>query len=311
MDEEYKKLLEKQQYYMAGDHSGVKVCTWTKKSLREEGVCYKDQFYGIRAHLCLQMSPAMNFCGLDCIFCWRDRHDEPFTTIDEPKEIIKKCIEGQRYLLSGFGGNEKANQDKVKEAQNPKHVALSLSGETLAYPRISELIKEFHKVGFTTFVVTNGQFPKVMKKMESPTQLYVSVDAPNEKLLEKIDRPKDGKLAWKNLVESLDVLRELKNKTRTTLRLTLVKGKNMVHPEQYAELITRSDAKFIEVKAYMYVGASQGRLEIENMPRHPEVVEFAKEIGTYCGYKIIDEQIESRVVLMMKKDTKDRIMKFD
>ena len=46
------------------------------------------------------------------------------------------------------------------------------------------------------------------------------------------------------------------------------------------------------------------------MPLHEEIRAFANQICKYCGYKIIDEQKESRVVLMMKKDRKDRIMKF-
>ncbi|MBU0665917.1 MAG: 4-demethylwyosine synthase TYW1 [Nanoarchaeota archaeon] len=311
MDKKYKKLLEKQQYFFAGDHSAVKICTWTKKSLRDEGVCYKEKFYGIRCHRCLQMAPSINFCGLDCIFCWRERHDEPYTIIDNPKDIIKKSVEGQIYLLSGFGGNEKANMKKFKEAQDPRHVAISLTGEPLTYPKISELIKEYHKAGFTTFVVTNGQYPKVMKKITAPTQLYVSLDAPTKDLLAEIDQPKDKKKAWQNLMETMDVLKRLKKKTRTTIRITLIKGMNDVFPEEYAEILERSDAIFIEVKGYMFVGASRQRLQMENMPRHPEVRAFAEEIAKHCDYKIIDEQKESRVVLMMKKDFKGRIMKFD
>lgn len=310
MDPKYKLLLEKQQYEFCGDHSAVKTCTWTKKSIRGEGVCYKEKFYGIRCHRCLQMAPSVNFCGLDCIFCWRERHDEPYKVIDDPKLIVKKSIEAQKKLLVGFYGNEKANKKILDEAMNPKHVAISLSGEPLTYPKISELVEEYHKAGFTTFIVTNGQYPKIMKKMTLPTQLYVSLDAPNKELLFTIDRPKDKEKSWQNLMESLDVLKNLKGKTRTTLRVTMIKGMNDVHPEQYAELLEKSDADFVEVKGYMYVGASRERLQMENMPLHSEVKEFAEEIIKHCDYKIIDEQVESRVVLLVKEDSSDRVMKF-
>jgi wyosine [tRNA(Phe)-imidazoG37] synthetase (radical SAM superfamily) len=44
---------------------------------------------------------------------------------------------------------------------------------------------------------------------------------------------------------------------------------------------------------------------------HDEVIEFAEKIGKACGYKIVDEQKESRVVLLAKEDNKEeRIMRF-
>ena len=311
MDKNYKALLEKQQYEFAGEHSAIKVCSWTKKSVRDQGVCYKEKFYGIRCHRCLQMAPSVNFCGLDCIFCWRDRHDEPYTVIDDPKEVVKKSIEAQRHQLIGFYGNEKVSKDKLDEAMNPKHVAISLTGEPLTYPKISALIDEYHKAGMTTFVVTNGQQPKVMRKMSPPTQMYVSLDAPNEELLAVVDKPKKPVVAWQNLLGSMDALKELKGKTRTTIRITVIKGINDVHPEQYAELLERADVDFVEVKAYMFVGSSRKRLELKNMPYHDEVKAFAEEICKHCDYKFVDEQEESRVVLLVKEDKSDRIMKFD
>lgn len=310
MDRKYRKLLEKQQYAFVGDHSAVKICTWTKKSLRGEGVCYKEKFYGIRCHLCAQISPVVNFCDMNCVYCWRDRHNEEFKKVDEPSEIIDNTIKMQNKLLSGFGGLSKVDKDKLKLARwIPQHFAISLTGETLYYPKISELIAELKKRKLTSFVVTNGMLPDVLKKMTPPTQLYISIDAPNEKLHRKICKPLH-KDSWQRLMKSLDVLKDLRKKTRTTLRLTIIKGINDIDPEGYAALITRSNPMFIEVKAYMYVGASREKLAMENMPRHIEVREFAEKIAVASGYKIIDEQSESRVVLLMKRDFPTRMMKF-
>jgi tRNA wybutosine-synthesizing protein 1 len=40
-----KKLLKKQHYELAGEHSAVQICRWTKKSLRGEEGCWKEKFY--------------------------------------------------------------------------------------------------------------------------------------------------------------------------------------------------------------------------------------------------------------------------
>ena len=78
---------------------------------------------------------------------------------NSPKEIVDSCIKAQIRKLSGFGGNERVNLKKLKEAQEPQHFAISLSGEPTLYPHLSELIKELHKKDKTTFLVTNGQHP--------------------------------------------------------------------------------------------------------------------------------------------------------
>ncbi len=314
MDEKARQALEKQQYGMAGEHSAVKICTWTKKSLRDEDVCYKERFYGIRCHLCCQMSVSVGYCQNRCVFCWRDMEhtvgvEMGQRELDEPDKIIDNAIKAQRKLLTGFGGNDKVSKQKFDESQNPKHFAISLTGEALIYPKLSELIRKLHSRGFSTFVVSNGQLPEVLSSLEPPTQLYISVDAPNEQLFRQIDRPafKDG---WDRLMRSLDALKALKDKTRTAIRITVIKGMNMESPEEYAKLIKRADATFVEVKAYMFVGSSRQRLSIKNMPTHREVVEFSEKIAESCGYRIIDEKENSRVALLMKEDTPDRIMRF-
>ena len=317
MDDALKRLLERQQYRIVGNNSAIKLCTWSKKSIRDQGICYKEKFYGIRCHLCCQMTPAVNFCQNSCIFCWRNlegtEKDNKNMLIDDPELIIDGTIKAQKKLLAGFFGYEKSNKKKLKEATEPMHFAISLAGEPTLYPKLTELIKGLHKKKKTTFLVTNGLYPDALRELEEnkalPTQLYVSLDAPNKELFFKIDRC-SLKNGWELLMETFDLLKKLKDKTRTTIRITLIKGLNMVHPEQYAELIKRSDATYVEVKAYMYVGSSRERLLIENMPLHEDIVKFTKEICKYSGYKIIDEQIPSRVILIMKEDKKDRIMKF-
>lgn len=303
MDKEYQKLLKKQSYKFLGEHSALKVCTWTRKSISNKGVCYKEKFYGIKSHLCAQISTTLNFCDMDCIFCWRKRHNSEFGKIDDPKEILDKIPEAQRIMLSGLGGLTGASLKKWKESSKPKHIAISLTGETLYYPKLSEFVEEAHKQNYTTFIVTNGQLPEVLEKLEEPTQLYISLDAPNEELFNIIDKPM-RKNAWDRLMQSLQLLKRFK---RSCIRITLIRKYNMVYPEQWAKIIEESDPKFVEVKGFILIGESRNKLRLEHMPFHEEIKEFAKQICEHCSYKIIDEQIESKVVLLMKED-KDRIL---
>ena len=118
-------------------------------------------------------------------------------------------------------------------------------------------------------------------------------------LLKQIDKPlfKDY---WERLNQSLEYLSEKKH--RTCMRITLVRNINMLEPKNYANLIKKGNSDFIEVKAYMHVGASRLRLKQSNMPTHPEVLEFSKEILKYLeDYEIASEHISSRVILLAKK----------
>lgn len=299
-----KALLEKQQYRFAGKHSGVKLCTWVKKSMRDEGVCYKEKFYGIKSHRCLQMTPSVAWCPNRCLYCWRaiektiDNEMDP-KDIDDPKTILDQAISAQQQLLTGFGGFSGTNMQKFKEAQEPNQIAISLSGEPTSYPKIAELIDEAKSRGMTTFIVTNGQFPERIKDID-PYQLYLSVDAPNEDIYKKIDQPK-YKDFWKRFIESAKIMG--KKTCRKAVRLTIVKGFNDIYPEKYLEIINMTKADFIEVKAYMHVGFSQHRLPKEAMPLHDEVIEFAKKIEQASNgvYKITNESKLSRVVLLEKQ----------
>lgn len=301
------KDLEKQGYRIVGNHSAIKVCLWTKKALRNEDTCYKNQFYGIKSWRCIQMTPSF-CCDQRCIYCWRDIDFTPTKwnfPIDKPKDIIDGCIKEQIGYLQGFRGNPKTDRKRFIEAQLPLHVAISLTAEPTFYSKLPELIKEIHARGMTTFLVSNGTNPDMLKKLikNQPTQLYVTLPAPDEETYVKCCKPliKDS---WKKINESLSLLKKFK---RSTIRLTLVKGVDMIKPELYALLIKKSKPKFVEAKAYMWVGYSRQRLTIDNMPSHKEIKEFAKEIAKHSGYKIIDEKENSRVVLLMKEDSKDRV----
>ena len=306
ISEKKQKDLEKKGYRFAGDklHAANKICHWTRKSIVDEGTCYKEQFYGIKSHRCLQMSPSVPYCQNKCLFCWRDTEITKTSwdtdDYDDPKTIIEDCINNQKQLLCGFFGNENANPKKLEECVKPNNAALSLAGEPLLYPEINQLIEEFHKQDFTTFLVSNGESPEKIQALEDhePTQLYLSLDAPNEEIYRKVCKPKVNNSLQK-LQESIELLSSID--TRKVLRITSVKNLNMTHASEYAKIIENSDIDYVEIKAYMFVGDSRNRLEWENMPKSVDIQKFAQDVANETSMEIIDEVEKSRVLLLGDK----------
>ncbi|MCC6013744.1 MAG: 4-demethylwyosine synthase TYW1 [Candidatus Verstraetearchaeota archaeon] len=303
MNDELLKILKSQGYQIVGKHSAVKTCHWVRKALTEGEICYKGKFYGIKTHRCLQMSPSVVYCTNRCIYCWRILPGERgiswngslLIEEDDPEFIAKESIKAHRRALIGYKGNPKVKKEILEEALNPKHVAISLSGEPTLYSRISELIEEYHKMGMTTFLVTNGTRPEVLEKIKEPTQLYISLSAPSEEIYKKVCRPvyDDN---WNKLIKSISLLRSFN--CRTVIRITLVRNLNMNEIDGYAKLIKIGMPKYIEVKAYMHLGCSTWRLKEDAMPTHEEVLLFSKKLAEKINYEIIDEVQASRVVLL-------------
>ena len=321
--EKIKQILQKQHYKIVGNHSAVQVCRWTKKSIRNEGVCYKEKFYGIKSHLCCQMSPAVMWCPNKCLHCWRAIEltiGERLEGGDSPKKIIDGCIDAQRKLLQGFKVDfkskkkqlSKADMKKWVEAQEPMQFAISLSGEPTVYEKIGELIEELNKRGKTSFLVTNGLYPEKLKelakKKQLPTQLYISVNTSNKELYEKFHRS-SIKNAWERLNETLEFLPTIKNKTRTIFRMNLVKDLNMhdKHIKEYAELIKKAKPLFVEVKGFMSVGFARQRLGYERMPTDKEMFNFCIKLAKETGLKILDSHEFSRAFVLGKDKEKLKI----
>ena len=172
------------------------------------------------------------------------------------------------------------------------------------YPRISELVAEFHSRGFTTFIVTNGTRPDALRKLAAdgnlPTQLYVSLCASDEDTYNKTNLPvsQDN---WRLLNETIELFPSLD--TRKAIRITLVKGLNDSNPGAYARLVKKSQADFVECKSYMAIGYSRERLGPDYMLSHDKVRVFAEALAEASGYLVADEQEASRVVLLCRDET--------
>ena len=318
-----KKVLEKQQYAIVGNHSGVQVCLWTKNSLNKKGVCWKEKFYGIRSHQCCQFSPAVMWCENSCLHCWRPIElnlgkEIPENKINNPKEIIDGVIEARKRLLEGFKGNKKVSRKKLGEAFEPKLFTMSLSGEPTIYPYIGGLVDEIRKRRAVSFIVTNGLNPEKIKELadnkQLPTQLVVSVNAPNKQLF-NIWHNSKKKDAWDKLNKTLELLKELKGKTRRVVRLTLVKksneenpkeGKkklkhisnmNEEHADEYVQLIKKAEPDFVHIKGYKGLGFARHRMGYDKQPTFYEVRRFVELL-----LKELKKEKETKEYKILAKD---------
>ena len=226
--------------------------------------------------------------------------DTRLPRVDDPEFIADQSIKEFKRIISGYKGRPGVDPKMVEEALNPKHVAISLSGEPTLYPRLGELIEIYHRRGLTTFLVTRGIRPDVLEGLEEePSQLYVSIEAWNKEMYKKLNEPLVPN-AWNLTLRTLKILPSFKSPT--VIRITLMKGINMTprDAEGFAKLLEIANPTYIEIKAYMYVGASRERLRPENMPRHSEVRWFARLVSEKIGYPIVSESIPSRVVLLSR-----------
>ncbi len=309
-----RSIMKRQGYHFVGEHTVVKTCLWTRKALTEKRFCYKCKFYGIESHRCIQMSPTAFWCWNACLHCWRVHPQDIGLDWDETKmpdypdedisELLDGVIKAQRELLSGYKSHPKVDPKMYEEAMNPKHVAISLTGEPTLYPRLEEFIRECHRRGMTTFLVTRGVRPDVLKMLAEttpPSQVYISFEAYSKEMYEWLNKPLVPR-AWELTMESLKVLRDYPSPT--VMRITLMRNINMNDKavEGFSKLIEIMQPTYIEPKAYMYVGASTKRLSRENMPSFKEVKEFAEKLSKKTGYPVRSESRASRVVLLSMLD---------
>lgn len=300
--------LTKQGYTIVGSHSGVKICRWTKSALRGRGSCYKNSFYGIASHLCMETTPSLS-CSNKCVFCWRHGTNPVSTTwrweVDDPQMIFDGAKEGHYKKIKMMRGVPGVRSDRFEEAMRIRHCALSLVGEPIFYPRINEFVGLLHSEHISSFLVCNAQHPQQLRELQRVTQLYVSIDASNRDSLRKIDRPLHRDF-WERFQTCLDILREKRFVQRTVFRLTLVKGFNVEDEvEGYADLVAKGLPCFIEIKGATFTGPASS-LTMQNIPFYEEVVAFVEALDKALAKRGLDygigaEHAHSCCVLLASK----------
>jgi len=166
---------------------------------------------------------------------------------------ISCCIDS-REEIEKLIHIELTNPDDIMQAHSeamlPNHAAISLDGEPFLYPKMSGLVEEFRNRNMTSFIVTNGTLPERINSLDSlPSQLYITLPAPNEKIYKKVCRPmiKDG---WKRIMESLNSIESLS--CRTVVRLTAVHHLNLTeeYVKEYGKLVEKANPNFFEIKGF-------------------------------------------------------------
>ena len=242
-------------------------------------------------------------------------------SVDEPIEILDGIVEARKKLLNGFAGREGIDLESLEKAFEPTLFTMSLSGEATLYPRLGEMFKEIRRRGAVSFLVTNGLNPEVLagfKKEELPTQITISMNAPNERLFSIWHRSTKPE-AWKVFNESLEVLRSLDGKVRRVIRMTLVgvgeegefgKTTNMLDENvgEYVELIKKAAPDFVHVKGYKAVGYAKARMGYNNQVWFDEVREYALKIcDGLDGYDVAAEDERCCVVMLARAGAELRI----
>ena len=236
------------------------------------------------------------------MFCWR-HHSNPVGTewkwkMDSAELIFEAALRSHYAMINEFKGVPGVKSDRLAEAFEVRHCALSLVGEPIMYPEINKFVDLLHSKRISTFLVTNAQFPDAIKSLRPVTQLYVSVDAPNKESLKRIDRPlfKDY---WQRYLDSLSALAD--KRQRTVYRLTLVKGWNTDDVHEYAKLVNLGRPDFIEIKGVTYCGESKAStLSMREVPWYEEVRHFVQELQTHVAneYEFACEHQHSNCVLL-------------
>jgi Radical SAM superfamily len=242
--------------------------------------------------------------------------------IDEPGKVLSYEESGE--LVERLVASRKQIIDVHLEAAKPKHVAISYDGEPTMYTRLPELVSEFRKRGISTFVVTNGTFPERIKEMHEtgtlPTQLYVTMAAPDKETYLRVCSSVQPYFPvhddhWERLNRTLGLLSSLG--CRTVIRITSVRGVNMIKPELYREKVMKANPSFLEVKGFSISGNAPRiserlgetelgptdpalyKIALQYAPTHDECTAFAKGISKdFSLFPLVSESRLNRQVLM-------------
>jgi len=220
------------------------------------------------------------------------------------KEI--ECCIDSRDELETLIHRELTTPNEIMEAHSqakfPNHAAISLDGEPLMYPKISELVEEFRKRNMTTFIVTNSTLPEKVKSLDSyPSQMYFTLAAPNERIYKKACRPiiKDG---WNEITESMNLVESLP--CRTLIRLTAVKNLNINEElvKEYVKIVEKANPNFFEIKGFtlqakaLLIGKRLRKEDslISYFPEYSYLETIAKQFEEIGNFPIIYKNEASR-----------------
>nr|MDO8110679.1 radical SAM protein [Candidatus Sigynarchaeota archaeon] len=239
---------------------------------------------------------------------------------------IDQSLDPESLLTRYLTTKEEINR-AMESAHHPSHAAISLAGEPTLYPHIAGLVGEFRNRGFTTFIVSNGTTPDVIQSLDPlPTQLYVTLPPPDEKLYVKIHRPSIPG-AYQKIMNTLHLLQSLS--CRTCLRITQVKGLNDVASTEtitgIVKLVKDANPNFLEIKGMavearamllkkrLGLGGDGSKIgeSLGYAPAFDDVMAFARAISDAGGFPVVEASKPSRDVLMLVNWNREKSIKIE
>ena len=189
------------------------------------------------------------------------------------------------------------------EAMHPNHAAISLDGEVMLFPLMSDFVKEFKKRSMTTFIVTNGTLPERIKNLSVyPSQLYITLPAPNERVYNKVCRPmiKNG---WGNIMNSMNLIESLA--CRTVVRLTAVKGLNINdrYIDEYIKIVEKANPNFFEIKGFTL--QAKALLISERLKSEKSLQDYFPEYGFLKKIALEFEELGNFPLIYTNKASRD------
>ena len=177
-----------------------------------------------------------------------------------------------------------------------------------------KFVQEFKNLSMSTFIVTNGTLPERIAVLDPlPSQLYITLPAPNERIYKQVCRPmiKNG---WQKINESLDLVNSLS--CRTVLRLTAIKNLNIGKQflRDYLDIIKKTNPNFFEIKGFTLQAKAlsiRDRLKSDKplqyyFPEYKYLEDLALKFQEMSGFPMIYKNQASRDFLFAVNWDKDK-----
>jgi len=240
----------------------------------------------------IDLSPDIKSCNFDCLYCELNRR-KPVNKIENEPSVEDIIREVKNYLENNL---------------YPDVITITANGEPTLYSKLDRLIDELNKIKGKSklLILSNGStidneaIRKTLKKLD---MVKISLDAVDQKLFKKIDRPLEN-IEVKNIIDGLKKFRKEFDKD---LIIEIIVVKNINDTEENIEEIAK---ELIKIKpdrvdlgtidrppAYRVNPVSNERLlelaEILKRYNLPVNVVLRRNENTETIYKTIDELLET------------------
>jgi tRNA wybutosine-synthesizing protein 1 len=283
----------------------VGLCYWTRMSVCRTGVCYKEIFYGIPSHQCVEFTPMPDRCNLDCVFCWRACKDlsfnQPLPRLTSIENYLDKMLTLRNTMMAGLGSHPYVDSALLKDSYQAKYWTFSYTGEPTLAEDLPQMLDDLKKRGSTVLLVTNGTRPEVIEKLKTtlPDQFYLSLNGYDRESFFYLTRPRSASLWKKHCDFALEFSRL---KCRKVLRVTMLENFNMDEKAAagYAHQIKLIKPEYVELKSFARLGQSIDNFPKEAVPTHARIMNFAQQVSRASGYRLSCEHERARVALLCR-----------